>query len=159
MYLKQLKITNYKSFFETKEFNFEPGFNVMLGANSSGKTTVLESIQFNEPKSTSHRSPLNMAEAETRLTDSPSFAHTFAASAEELCKMLNPGYDLYIGLGDQPGKFHTQDLESVNRRLIADGLLINFLTDNSAPSRCSVEFSGWPSVLRNLNAPMPFPYP
>lgn len=44
MYLKQLKITNYKSFFETTEFIFELGFNVLLGANSSGKTSVLEAI-------------------------------------------------------------------------------------------------------------------
>ena len=42
MYLKQLKITNYKSFFEATEFKFEPGFNVLLGANSSGKSSVLE---------------------------------------------------------------------------------------------------------------------
>ena len=36
MYLKQSTISNYKSFFEPKTFEFEPGFNVLLGANSSG---------------------------------------------------------------------------------------------------------------------------
>ena len=58
MYLKQLKITNYKSFFETTEFNFGPGFNVLLGANSSGKTSVLEAISFHDLPPIPHRSYL-----------------------------------------------------------------------------------------------------
>ncbi len=68
MYLKQLKITNFKSFFETTEFDFEPGFNVLLGANSRGKTSVLEAICFHELASTPHRSILNATEIDTQIS-------------------------------------------------------------------------------------------
>lgn len=41
--IKSLKLTNVRSFVKT-EFEFEPGVNLIIGPNGSGKTTILESI-------------------------------------------------------------------------------------------------------------------
>jgi predicted ATPase len=152
MYLKQLKITNYKSFFETTEFNFEPGFNVLLGANSSGKSTVLESVQFHESKTTSHRSPLNMVDPETILADWPQFELTFASKVDDFCKMLSPGTDLYVGIGNEPGHFHCTDLGVINHRLKTDLLAITLEIGHAISTRMDVHFPNWPAVWRSNNA-------
>ena len=115
MHLKQIKITNYKSFFETTEFNFEPGFNVLLGANSSGKTSVLEAICFHEFQSTPHRSILNVTEIDTQLVDTPTVELRFATSIEELGKQALPAQDLFVGIGDQMGHFYEQNLDDLTR--------------------------------------------
>lgn len=41
MYLEKLEISNYKMFDNIK-LEFEPGFNIILGDNGVGKTTILE---------------------------------------------------------------------------------------------------------------------
>lgn len=43
MYLKEIEISNFKMFKDTK-ISFKPGFNLLLGDNGVGKTTVLEAI-------------------------------------------------------------------------------------------------------------------
>lgn len=87
MYLKQLTITNYKSFYEPRTFNFEPGFNVLLGANSSGKTSVLEAIALSNFSDNPHRSILNVTEIDSVLTEGSITQLRFSATVEELCKL------------------------------------------------------------------------
>ena len=41
MYLKELEVSNFKMFDNIK-LEFEPGFNILLGDNGVGKTTILE---------------------------------------------------------------------------------------------------------------------
>jgi len=60
MHIKQLVIENYKSFSVPTEFEFKPGFNILLGANSSGKTTVLESIEYHLVQNEPHRSEISI---------------------------------------------------------------------------------------------------
>lgn len=43
MILKKLHISNFKMF-EDIDFEFKPGFNLILGDNGVGKTTILEAI-------------------------------------------------------------------------------------------------------------------
>ncbi len=47
MYLRKAKIENYKSFWKTKEVEFQPGFNVVVGQNNVGKTALLEILSRN----------------------------------------------------------------------------------------------------------------
>jgi predicted ATPase len=44
MYISGLRIKNYKSFIDSGEICFEPGLNILIGPNSSGKTALLEAI-------------------------------------------------------------------------------------------------------------------
>ena len=56
MRIDSVAIANYKSYLEKQTIHFEPGFNLLLGTNNAGKTTVLDvldmEINLNEP----HRS-------------------------------------------------------------------------------------------------------
>lgn len=45
MYLKRLKLKNYRLFSDI-EISFQHGMNVLIGKNSTGKSTVLEAINF-----------------------------------------------------------------------------------------------------------------
>jgi len=45
MYLKRLKLKNYRLFPEV-DIHFQRGMNVLIGKNSSGKSTILEAIDF-----------------------------------------------------------------------------------------------------------------
>jgi predicted ATP-dependent endonuclease of OLD family len=45
MYLKQLKLQNYRLFKEI-DISFQHGMNVLVGKNSTGKSTVLEAVAF-----------------------------------------------------------------------------------------------------------------
>jgi len=45
MYLKQLKLKNYRLFLDV-DVSFQYGMNVLIGKNSTGKSTLLEAIHF-----------------------------------------------------------------------------------------------------------------
>ena len=62
MYVKFVEIENYKSFWQPQTIHLEPGFNLFVGANNSGKTTVLEALDLNAANSIPHRSVANLPE-------------------------------------------------------------------------------------------------
>ncbi len=156
MYLKQLKITNYKSFFETTEFNFEPGFNVLLGANSSGKTSVLEAICFHELANTPHRSILNATAIDTLTGGASESELRFVSAIDELFKQVAPGQDLFIGMGNQAGHFYSQDHELLKLRLSAEALHFDIKVDPSVGRFTRLSFENWPSMWRQQGSSTPF---
>src|SRR5262249_19787131 len=54
--LKKFQVWNYKSFLDSGELEFGPGFNVLVGQNDSGKTALLEALNPNPPENKPHRS-------------------------------------------------------------------------------------------------------
>jgi recombinational DNA repair ATPase RecF len=44
MHISKFQIANYKSFQESGEIVLKPGFNVLTGQNSAGKTALLEAL-------------------------------------------------------------------------------------------------------------------
>lgn len=56
MHIESVAISNYKSFLERQVFNFEPGFNLLVGTNNAGKTTVLDVIDLELGMNDPHRS-------------------------------------------------------------------------------------------------------
>ncbi len=156
MYLKRLTISNYKSFFEPKEFNFEPGFNVLLGGNSSGKTTVLEAICFHEQQNTPHRSILNATDVDTLLGGVSGVERCFVGAFDEIRKLVPPGQEIYVGIGDQ-ARFYTQDMQILTQRLVSEELMFDEKMDYSAGRFSRLSFDGWPSVWRELGSSASFP--
>lgn len=55
MYLRSLRIQNYKSFEDSGELSFGRGFNVVVGQNNVGKTALLEALNFARTQSVPHR--------------------------------------------------------------------------------------------------------
>jgi hypothetical protein len=49
MFISKLTVRNYKSFYNASELFFRPGFNVITGQNSSGKTALLETLSLRFP--------------------------------------------------------------------------------------------------------------
>lgn len=45
MFIKQLKLKNYRLFSDIK-ISFQQGMNVLVGKNSTGKSTILEALDF-----------------------------------------------------------------------------------------------------------------
>ena len=157
MYLKQLKITNYKSFFETTGFNFEPGFNVLLGANSSGKTSVLEAICYHEFPNTPHRSILNAPAIDTQIGGTSGTELRFASVIDQIANLVPPGQDLFVGVGDQIGHFYSEDQEILERRLSAEALLIDIKVESLVGRYMRLSFENWPSVWRQQGTSATFP--
>jgi AAA ATPase domain/AAA domain, putative AbiEii toxin, Type IV TA system len=56
MFIKKLRIKNYKGFHDSGEMEFGPGFNVVVGQNNSGKSALLECIRLHGAESKPHRS-------------------------------------------------------------------------------------------------------
>jgi ABC-type cobalamin/Fe3+-siderophores transport system ATPase subunit len=157
MHISHLKISNYKSFFKTTEFCFEPGFNILLGANSSGKSTVLEAIALHELVDTPHLSTLNSDEPGDVPTDRPASELTISIMAAELRKLAHPVQDFYIGIGDSSGHFYSHGLEQLQSRLNDESLVLSFKRDLSAALVGRMGFQGWSSVWRSMGGGTTFP--
>lgn len=157
MYLKRLTISNYKSFFEPTAFDFEQGFNVLLGANSSGKSSVLEAIAFHELADTPHRTILNVIDVGTPLTDSPSSELSFKCTLDELSKQLPFGQDLFVGVGDQVGHFYSEDIKLLMQRLSSEELVLDIRAALQAGRFMRLSFDSWPSMWRPLSSQGTYP--
>jgi predicted ATP-binding protein involved in virulence len=55
MYISRFQLLNYKSFPDSGVLEFQPGINIIVGANNSGKTALLEALTLNF-KTSPHRS-------------------------------------------------------------------------------------------------------
>ncbi|MEA5616547.1 AAA family ATPase [Cronbergia sp. UHCC 0137] len=47
MYIKKLRVYNYKSYFDSGVMEFTPGINIIVGKNNAGKTSLLEVLTLN----------------------------------------------------------------------------------------------------------------
>ena len=54
MYISRFQLLNYKSFRDSGVLEFQPGINIIVGANNAGKTALLEALSLNFEKK-SHR--------------------------------------------------------------------------------------------------------
>ena len=48
MWIKRVEIESFKSFLQPESIAFAPGFNLILGANNAGKSTVLQALDLNQ---------------------------------------------------------------------------------------------------------------
>lgn len=157
MYLKQLTISNYKSFYEPKTFNFEPGFNVLLGANSSGKTSVLEAICFHELSNTPHRSVLNVVDIETAPNDAPTTQLRFSIDIQEFFKLAQPVNSAFVSLGNSNGQLYSSDIDLLTKRLKTEALLFDIQVNPQISHSANLSFEGWEAPWRPIGHRSSFP--
>jgi predicted ATPase len=87
MYISKFQITNYKSYRDSGEVEFKPGFNILTGQNSAGKTALLEglTLQFTPAPHISDRTvPFRGAQ----LDPTSSARITFVISGPELLAVI-----------------------------------------------------------------------
>lgn len=112
MHIKSIGITNYKSFYERQILYLEPGFNLLVGSNNSGKTSILDVLdlenQFNEP----HRSELTLPEYGNQPIQTSQIEVTISTRFSELWRRLGSSR-LYLPLKDAEG--HGDNLNVLQR--------------------------------------------
>ncbi len=75
MRISEFRLKNYKSFIDSREISFSPGFNIFIGKNNAGKTALLEALglQFTakphrslrtKPQKITNLNPVSSAEVE-----------------------------------------------------------------------------------------------
>nr|WP_250208055.1 AAA family ATPase [Curvibacter sp. CHRR-16] len=151
MHLQHLKITNYKSFYETTEFEFEPGFNILLGANSSGKSSVLEAIAFGQVDDNPHLSVLNSEEVGHRPATKPAFELTFDASIREVNKLALPEDRFFLELQTESGQPHITNKVFLPLILKNKGLEVHIKRDFASGVFARIEIEGMPTRWRQVN--------
>jgi hypothetical protein len=156
MHIKQLTISNYKSFYQPMVFNFEPGFNVLLGANSSGKTSVLEALHLGKLENVPHRSILNVVDADSVQHDAPSTQISFSADIDEVCKAVLPIKNLYVSIEHLPHVNPEIILPVLNRRLQNESILFDFKYSPNGIKFAKLRFCNQEPAWRDLNNHSPF---
>ncbi|WP_180131274.1 ATP-dependent endonuclease [Rhodoferax sp. BLA1] len=95
MYIQSVEITNYKSIHERQTLNWEPGFNLLVGANNAGKTTVLDVIDLEFGLSEPHRSERTIPEFGGKNNLLSEFEVTLATNFNELWQLTGAS-QLYL---------------------------------------------------------------
>ena len=97
MYLKRLKLKNYRQFPDV-DISFNEGINVLIGKNSSGKSSILEAIDFLLSKDNGYYSaedivPYSMRNQEAIQARIDGFFEISELEKESLCAILDDPKD------------------------------------------------------------------
>ncbi len=87
MQIASVAITNYKSFLEKQIINFEPGFNLLLGTNNAGKTSVLDIIDMDIGLNEPHRSERTIPRYGEQTKNPSQLEITLKTDFQELWKL------------------------------------------------------------------------
>jgi predicted ATPase len=87
MYISKFAIANYKSYGQSEEIDLKPGFNVVVGQNSAGKTALLEGMHLQFAWNP-HRSLKTVLFPGAAISGSSSATITFALTRDELLAFL-----------------------------------------------------------------------
>ena len=139
MRIESVAVTNYKSFLDKQTIHFEPGFNLLLGTNNAGKTSVLDvldmEIGLNEP----HRSERTIPKYGGQ-TNRPSLLEvTLSTSFNELWRLAG-GTQLYLPLVTT-GNFHEglNTVETLEKFIQEDGDLLMTSTFTEGGEKVSLK--------------------
>ncbi len=102
MYIEAVAIENYKSFLDRQTFQFEPGFNLLVGTNNAGKTTVLDVIDLDPNLNEPHRSDRTIPQFGGQPLNQSNFKVSLATSFQELMQ-LRGGNALYLPVKQAQG--------------------------------------------------------
>lgn len=139
MWIQRVEIENYKSFFRPQTMEFAEGFNLILGANNSGKSTVLQALSLNAPVDAPHRSIANVQEFGQPIVGTTRTCLTWAVPVSEL-RQLQKGEPTY--LPHSVGRQHELTVltqEALRDRLLAEVLLVSM---ERSPGAFRVKVSG-----------------
>ena len=119
MRIKKIAITNYKSFLETQTIQFEQGFNLLLGTNNAGKTSILDvidmDINLNEP----HRSEKTIPFYGGHTLESSKLEVTFATNFNEFWQLAGAS-QLHLPVTNGSGTVHDRTTVEALESLIAN---------------------------------------
>ena len=97
MRIESVAITNYKSFLDKQTIHFEPGFNLLLGTNNAGKTSVLDVLDMDISLNVPHRSERTIPQYGGQTSLDSLLEVTLATSFNELWRLAGSA-QLYLPL-------------------------------------------------------------
>jgi predicted ATP-dependent endonuclease of OLD family len=125
MRLVSFRISNYKGFHDSGEIQLDTGFNVIVGKNDAGKTSLLEALSLQITSEHHHRSLKTLPDRRSPRNWLPEVAATFLISAEEIYDAAVRAYGMSIPVDnvDDSTKAHTittafiESISEVDNRL------------------------------------------
>lgn len=98
MYIKSLELENYKCFWKPQKAVLVHGFNLFVGMNNSGKTTMLEALELTNGVNEPHRSYDNLLSFGDQSNGTSRFITELATNFNELRRIC--GNDFYVPIPD-----------------------------------------------------------
>lgn len=98
MYISHFQLLNYKSFQDSGVLEFQPGINIIVGANNSGKTALLEALSLSFETSP-HRIIETLAQPNSTLSRESSAKLTLIFTKAEIHNLFDDlPVNCYVGL-------------------------------------------------------------
>ncbi|MFO1262125.1 MAG: AAA family ATPase [Rhodoferax sp.] len=88
MFIKSVAIESYKSIHERQTLYFEPGFNLLVGTNNAGKTSVLDVIDLDFGLNDPHRSERTIPQFGGQNDQQSEFEVTLSTCCSELWRLV-----------------------------------------------------------------------
>ena len=88
MHIETVTLSNYKSFLARQTLNLEPGFNLLVGTNNAGKTSVLDVIDMDVNLNEPHRSERTIPQFGGQPNQQSEFEMTLATCVSELWRLI-----------------------------------------------------------------------
>jgi predicted ATPase len=151
MHIKKLSIKNYKSFLEETAFEFHPGFNVLLGGNSSGKTSVLEAIEISKFTNKQHRSVRNIVEPDTYWAKGSCVEISVEMTGTELRRHLSRLEEAGISLDLPQVQAYERSPDKLLEKLEREPLRVEFLREHNQNVQGRIIFPEWPASWRTIS--------
>ncbi len=156
MHIKNLSIKNYKSFLEETVFEFHPGFNVLLGGNSSGKTSVLEAIEISKFTNKQHRSVRNIVEPDTYWTHGSCVELSVEMTGAELRRHLSRLDEVGISLELSQVQKYERSPEQLLEKLVREPVMVEFLREHNQNVQGRIIFAEWLAPRRIVSSSSSF---
>ncbi len=146
MQITEISISNFKSFLNPTALGFADGFNVLLGANSSGKTTVLEALELHCLPNFPHRSLLNVEDPDYIETGASEATMRLKTSFTEIRKLFSSAQEFWLPIGNADNsQFYTQDASLLSRKFQGEDLYVDLLMSHKNGSQARLSFAEWPT--------------
>ncbi len=123
MHIETISIENYKSFFEKQTLSLQRGFNLLVGTNNAGKTSVLDAIDLNPALGEPHRSVRSIPEYGREPVAQSKFEVTIATQYSELRQLVGDNNILFPVTSFDPFHMGLNREEYVRSFVDSDGFL------------------------------------
>jgi predicted ATPase len=120
MHIESVALTNYKSFLERQTLSLEPGFNLLVGTNNAGKTSVLDVIDMDNSLNEPHRSERTIPKFGGQPNQQSEFEVTLATRFNELWRLTGSS-QMYLPIASMgPNSKGVDAIDSVREYIDAD---------------------------------------
>lgn len=118
MYFSSITLENHKSFYGRQTVELDPGINLLVGPNNSGKTTLLNALELSSDP-TVHRSPQTLPSPENKVFEEPGFDFQISCTSEEILDAC--GTDPFVIITDFSDSLETPRLVASIEDYLAPG--------------------------------------